>query len=236
MDFNPSKYGAEVARILALDEDGRRLRPLHLGPCSSREPIARCAPDRDGTQSQPEEVSGFRSRAAITGEARGLLRSFAPAALFPSAGEPESAMAGLWLYFFCFDEAHDLANDCKSEDGSLWHAILHRLEGDMGNAAYWFRKAGHHPVYRELAAEANEILRRYPRAEFRVGRWDPFAFISFCDRARQQPGSDQERVAMEIQRAEWQLLFDYCAIPQRSGRGSLKPSRIFHTLDAGPAQ
>jgi hypothetical protein len=54
---------------------------------------------------------------------------------------------------------------------------------------------------------------RYPRAEFRLGRWDPFAFLAFCDRARQQPGSSHARAAMEIQRAEWQLLFDYCARP-----------------------
>jgi hypothetical protein len=32
-----------------------------------------------------------------------------------------------------------------------------------------------------------------------------------CERARQQPGSDAERKAIETQRAEWQLLFDYCA-------------------------
>ena len=38
-------------------------------------------------------------------------------------------------------------------------------------------------------------------------------FSLFCDRVQQQPGTDQEQVAMEIQRAEWQLLFDYCARP-----------------------
>jgi hypothetical protein len=233
MDFNPSKYGAEVARILTLDEDGKRLQPLHFDPCSSPE--------------------SFASHATVAGEARGLLRNFPPAALFPSAAEPEAAMAGLWLYFFCFEEAHQLANDSKSADGTLWHAILHRLEGDMGNAAYWFRKAGHHPIYSGLSAEASQILRRYPSAEFRIGRWDPFAFISFCDRARRQPGSDQERAAMEIQRAEWQLLFDYSAIPQQGGRGSFaaarsvaagastKPSKIVRTpvtadLRRGPAQ
>ncbi|PYT12666.1 MAG: hypothetical protein DMG59_22765 [Acidobacteria bacterium] len=58
------------------------------------------------------------------------------------------------------------------------------------------------------------VLRRIPDAEFRTGRWDPFAFIAFCDRARQQPGSTQERAAMEIQRVEWQILFDYSARPK----------------------
>jgi hypothetical protein len=41
--------------------------------------------------------------------------------------------------------------------------------------------------------------------------WDPFAFIEYCETARNRPGSREERIAMEIQLAEWQLLFDYCA-------------------------
>ena len=120
-------------------------------------------------------------------------------------------MAGLWLYFSCFEEAHELANHSTSAEGYLWHAILHRQEGDSGNAAYWFRKARTHPIYSQLSPLAAQILVRHRRAEFRVGHWDPFAFLSFCDRARRQPGSHQEQAALEIQRAEWQLLFDYCA-------------------------
>lgn len=79
----------------------------------------------------------------------------------------------------------------------------------MGNAAYWFRKAGPHPMFSDLAREVARITRKFPAADFRSGRWDPFAFISFCDRAREQPGSVQELAAMEIQRVEWQLLFDH---------------------------
>jgi hypothetical protein len=41
--------------------------------------------------------------------------------------------------------------------------------------------------------------------------WYPLRFIEFCEMARQQPGSAAEQMALEIQRAEWQLLFDYCA-------------------------
>jgi len=107
-----------------------------------------------------------------------------------------------------------LANSCKTKEGELWHAIVHRQEPDSGNAAYWFRQAGVHPIFPKLAAAANKILERLPDAEFRVGRWDPYSFIAFCDRARDQPGSTQELAAMEIQRAEWQLLFDYCARPR----------------------
>lgn len=182
MDFDPAKYGPEVARVLALDGNGNRLMPLTCGPCSSP-------------------------------EAHRVLQTSKPAQLFPAAEDADAAMAGLWLYFSCFEEAHQLANDCSSAEGYFWHAIVHRQEGDSGNAAYWFRKAHAHPVYEALAIEAARILVRFPHAEFRVRRWDPFAFLSFCDRARQQPGSQQEQAALEIQRAEWQLLFDYCARP-----------------------
>ena len=144
-------------------------------------------------------------------DARALLAAVQPKELFPSVDEPEAPMAGLWLYFSCFEEAHKLADYCESPEGELWHAIVHRIEPDSGSAAYWFRKAGTHPAYSTLAREAVKITHRLRGAEFRIGRWDPFAFITFCERARLQPGSLQEKCAMEIQRAEWQILFDYSA-------------------------
>jgi hypothetical protein len=127
-------------------------------------------------------------------------------------------MAGLWLHFSCFEEAHKLIDDPQSADGIFWHAILHRREPDAGNAAYWFRKLGQHPVFKPLAIETREILKRNPTAEFRIGQWDPFAFINFCVRAREQSGSVQEHTAMEIQRVEWQLLFDHSAGFSRESR------------------
>lgn len=137
-----------------------------------------------------------------------------PAAMFPRAPEPGAAMAGLWLYFSCFEEAHELAQSGSTPECELWHAILHRQEPDSGNAAYWFRKAGPHPAFSTIAQAAISILDRHPEAEFRIGKWDPFAFIAYCERARQQPSTEQETAALEIQRAEWQILFDYCARPR----------------------
>ena len=178
MEFDPNRYTPEVARLLAMHENGARLFPLHCTPC-------------------------------VNEEARQILKALKPAALFPNVDEPEAPMAGLWLYFSCFEEAHKMADYCESVEGELWHAILHRQEADMGNTAYWFRKAGPHPVFSQLAKESVKILHRLRGAEFRTGRWDPLSFISFCDRARRQPGSIHEVTAMEIQRVEWQLLFDH---------------------------
>ncbi len=37
--------------------------------------------------------------------------------------------------------AHALAQDIDSQTGSWIHAYLHRKEGDLGNAGYWYRRA-----------------------------------------------------------------------------------------------
>jgi hypothetical protein len=37
--------------------------------------------------------------------------------------------------------AHEIAQDVISTDGSRVHAYLHRKEGDLANASYWYAKA-----------------------------------------------------------------------------------------------
>jgi hypothetical protein len=183
MHFDPMVYGERVARILALDGGGQRLMPLVARKCAST-------------------------------SARELLTGVASRELFPKSKAPDGALAGLWLYFSCFDEAHETAQNDSSAEGSYWHAIVHRQEPDAGNSAYWFRRVGRHPVYHAVGALAAQILTRYPEAGFDPGLdWDPLRFIAFCELARERPGSQAEAAALEIQRAEWQLLFDYCAQP-----------------------
>jgi hypothetical protein len=38
--------------------------------------------------------------------------------------------------------AHGCAQEDHSRDGSWMHAYLHRKEGDLGNAGYWYARAG----------------------------------------------------------------------------------------------
>ena len=58
-----------------------------------------------------------------------------------------------------WDTAHEMANGVKDETGAWVHAYLHRKEGDLGNAAYWYDRAGQ-PVARDsLDAEWDRIAR-----------------------------------------------------------------------------
>jgi hypothetical protein len=40
-----------------------------------------------------------------------------------------------------WNAAHETAQDIDDETGALVHAYLHRKEGDLANAAYWYRRA-----------------------------------------------------------------------------------------------
>ncbi len=183
--FDLALFGAEVGRILSLDGNGQRLMPLASGVCSSEQ--ARLA-----IQSQPA------------------------AALFSGVVSPQGARAGLFLYFSCLDEAHTEAQELDTAEGSFWHGIMHRQEPDAANAAYWFRRVGSHAVFPALRGAAEAILERWSQVKFAAGeRWDPFRFVDFCEAARRKPGSPEEQAALEIQRAEWQLLFAFCAREQR---------------------
>jgi hypothetical protein len=44
-----------------------------------------------------------------------------------------------------WDRAHAAAQDIDDATGAWIHAYLHRKEGDLGNAAYWYQRA-HQPV------------------------------------------------------------------------------------------
>ena len=56
-----------------------------------------------------------------------------------------------------WDEAHRLAQKEDDRDGAWVHAYLHRKEGDLSNAAYWYRRAGRLVSGQSLEEEWKEI-------------------------------------------------------------------------------
>ena len=51
-----------------------------------------------------------------------------------------------------WQKAHAIVQNDETELGFWAHGIAHLLEGDLGNARYWFRRAGR-AFPRELATE-----------------------------------------------------------------------------------
>ena len=55
-------------------------------------------------------------------------------------------------------EAHRLAQSQNNPSVSWVHAHLHRVEGDLGNAAYWYRRADRPVCNLSLDGEWEEIV------------------------------------------------------------------------------
>jgi hypothetical protein len=55
----------------------------------------------------------------------------------------DAPLAGLWWAAKGqWDEAHKIVQEESSAAAAWVHAYLHRVEGDLGNAGYWYRQAG----------------------------------------------------------------------------------------------
>jgi hypothetical protein len=81
----------------------------------------------------------------------------------PPAGIPELLRA-LWLDAKGnFDAAHAIAQDVETSDGARVHAYLHRKEGDLPNARYWYRTAGVAAESGSLSDEWEALARRFAR-------------------------------------------------------------------------
>ena len=183
MNFNPRSYRPAVAQLL----EGAKCNELGPGtPQSSRR------------------------RALEALDADSLLE---PHAL----GDREMALAclaGLWLRHDFLDESHRISQDIGSPTGSYWHGIMHRREPDFGNSKYWFRRVGEHPIFAALGPMARRLAdeaKTGPEAAFlaKQANWDPFAFVDLCQLALEVP-SPLRDLCMNIQRREWELLFDHC--------------------------
>ncbi len=57
-----------------------------------------------------------------------------------------------------WDGAHNIVQDGDTKDDAWIHAYLHRAEGDLGNASYWYRRAGKPVAHATLEAEWEGIV------------------------------------------------------------------------------
>lgn len=57
-----------------------------------------------------------------------------------------------------WERAHDLSQSAGNRDGDWVHAYLHRVEGDLSNASYWYSRAGRPRFDGSLAEEWDAIV------------------------------------------------------------------------------
>jgi len=150
--------------------------------------------------------------------ARSHLEALTPETLLAPRGVRDQSLAraclaGLWLYHDFLDESHRISQEIDTVEGSYWHGIMHRREPDYGNAKYWFRRVGNHPISSALATAVGELVAgETHEMEFgflaRNPSWDHFRFVDLCEAAAGHDGL--QRLCRKIQVCEWQLLFDHC--------------------------
>jgi hypothetical protein len=182
-DFAPGRYGPTMAALI----DPDRLYPL--GPGDANEPVR-------------EDLARLSVETA-----------FAPKRVMDHE-MAQCCLAGLWLGNGFLDQSHTISQGIHTATGSYWHGIMHRRELDFSNAKYWFRRVGEHPVFEELAEESRGIAqgaKAAGRAQYLATQsgWDPFRFVDLCQAAHKGDGASQG-VCRQVERVEWQLLFDFC--------------------------
>lgn len=76
----------------------------------------------------------------------------------PAHGVTPPLAALWWAAKGQWDQAHKIVQDENTADAAWVHAYLHRVEGDLGNAGYWYRQAGQRAAKDSLEAEWERIV------------------------------------------------------------------------------
>jgi hypothetical protein len=77
----------------------------------------------------------------------------------PARGFAPALAALWWAAKDDWDRAHEIVMAHEDRDCAWVHAYLHRREGDLPNARWWYRQADKPAVTGSLDAEWNAIVR-----------------------------------------------------------------------------
>jgi len=64
-----------------------------------------------------------------------------------------------------WDESHEIVQQYSDNLSCLIHAYLHRAEGDIANAKYWYRRVGADMPNNPLEAELNQLYEMTKKAK-----------------------------------------------------------------------
>ena len=78
----------------------------------------------------------------------------------PPATVSDELKALWWARNDDWDRAHQIVQDLESTAAANVHAYLHRVEGDLDNAGYWYRRAGVPRSEESLATEWEALAQR----------------------------------------------------------------------------
>lgn len=166
--------------------------PPHLGP--QRRPEALTLPEAG------RQLDDRLAQTRLGGQRAALIRSL------------------VLLWHDELDASHTLSQAIHSADGSFLHGIMHRRESDFGNAAYWFRKVGEHPIYPLLARviATLETESEFKPALIRDDRWNPLAMIDACEAVEVGAADEADAAFLRaVQAAEFRLLLQhFCGDPR----------------------
>jgi hypothetical protein len=76
----------------------------------------------------------------------------------PAPGLDAPLAALWWAAKGNWDQAHKIVQDESSAEAAWVHAYLHRVEGDLGNAGYWYRQARKPVAAGSLEAEWEKMV------------------------------------------------------------------------------
>ncbi len=104
-------------------------------------------------------------------------------------------------------EGHEIVQDYPELEASWWHAFMHRMEGDYGNSAYWYRRVGEPAEYNDFFEEVKKLdLDAQVSSVQDFSKWDPFEFNGLINNCR----SSSEESLKKVHELEFSFLLELC--------------------------
>jgi hypothetical protein len=126
----------------------------------------------------------------------------------PVTDDARALRSALLLWSDDLDASHTLSQNIHTSVGSLLHGMMHRMEGDYSNAAYWFRLTGIHPWFVEIARAVTSAVGETPYAAGDV--WDPYAFNRSVEQAVRSGNAGVQSSLERAQHAELSVVAACC--------------------------
>jgi hypothetical protein len=156
-------------------------------------------------ESSPSLDSSRRTRTASPGDVRNRVHEILQDS---QIGEDirDLLVSLVLLWNDQLDPCHDICQGYGHPEASYIHGMMHRREGDFGNAKYWFRRAqpldDQKDFSENVASAFKTISGRNPDADYlQPSVWSPEKFVDACSQ-----GNPADTVLKDVQTAEFHAM------------------------------